>query len=260
MTTLSHTGIAEELIAATRGRTVVQPLRKRFPALTLDDAYAIQVHQLDARRRSGSTLVGRKIGLTSTAMQRQLGIDSPDFGFVLDDMVYSDGDSIPLDRFVAPRVEPELAFVLRHSLSGPGVDREEALAAVEYVFAAIEIIDSRIADWDIGLLDTVADNASCGAIVVAREPMDIDVGHTRSVEVDLHRNGEIVDSGRGDAVLGDPLQPLVWLANVLGEHGATIQAGEIVLTGSFCRAAPVVRGDRVTADFRDHGSLTIDFT
>lgn len=252
--------IADDLRAATASKQAIAPLRDRFPDMAVSDAYRVQLRQLTLSTTSGRNLVGRKVGLTSTAMQRQLGIDSPDFGFVLDDMVYSDGDAVPTDRFLAPRIEAELAFLLREPLAGPGITREQAVAAVDGVFLALEIIDSRIADWDIGLVDTVADNASCGAIVVAREPLTIGPGRTDAIEVDLLLNGVAMQHGRGDAVLGDPIEPLVWLANTMGQYGVELGAGEFVLTGSFCGAVPVKSGDRVTANFGDHGAIAVSFT
>lgn len=259
MNTSEIDDIVRELLQATRSRIPIRPLRTRIPEMDVDDAYRVQAGQLEALTASGRRLVGRKIGLTSAAMQRQLGIDSPDFGYVLDDMVYNDGDLVPADRFIAPRIEPELAFHLREPLQGPGITREQAVAAVDSVFLALEIIDSRIADWDIGLVDTVADNASCGAIAIAREPLTIDPGATASIEVGVDLNGDIVQRGRGDAVLGDPIEPLVWLANTMGRFGVTLGAGEFVLTGSFCAAVPVESGDRVTADFGEHGTISVSF-
>jgi len=259
MTTARNAELAQELLVAAAQRTTVAPLRDRVADMTLDDAYEIQSRQLDAHLAEGRSLVGRKIGLTSLAMQEQLGVDSPDFGFVLDTMVFSDGDTVNIDQFIAPRAEPELAFVLSSPLQGPGVTRDDAVNAVSDVFAAIEIIDSRVENWNIGLLDTVADNASCGAIVVGREPLSVLPGATAAVEVELQINGDRVEGGRGDAVLGDPIAPLVWLANLLGERGVTLNAGEIILTGSFCRAAAIAEGDRVIADFGPLGALSVAF-
>lgn len=254
-----HRLLAAELAESTATRIPVAPLRDRVPAMTLDDAYAIQTIQLDARRAAGRTLVGRKIGLTSLAIQTQLGVNSPDFGFVMDDMVHADGDLISARQFVAPRVEPELGFVLKSQLKGPGVTVDDAAQAVEFVFAAIEIIDSRVENWDIGLLDTVADNASCGATVLGRVPLNVAAAETVTVAAEIAVNGEVRESGLGSAVLGDPVAPLAWLANVLGERGVALEAGQVVFTGSFTRAVPVAAGDVVTARFGTLGSLSITF-
>lgn len=251
--------LADELLSATDAATPVPPLTERYPSLDIDDAYGIQSRQRTMRRAAGRSLVGRKIGLTSLAMQQQLGIDSPDFGYVLDDMVYSDGDTVPAARFISPRVEPELAFVLDRPLRGPGLTRSDALAAVGEVFLALEIIDSRVADWKITLVDTVADNASCGAVVLAREPLEIDPGQTADMVVDLSRNGQVVHRGNGAAVMSDPLEPLVWLANTLAAYDEGLEAGEFVLTGSFTGAVAVAVGDDITAHFGEHGAIGIRF-
>ncbi|TJY66194.1 2-oxopent-4-enoate hydratase [Arthrobacter sp. CAU 1506] len=225
----------------------------------LDDAYAVQFFQLQTHLAAGRVLAGRKVGLTSPAMQAQLGVDSPDFGFFFDDMVYSESARIPAAGFIAPRVEPEFGFVLKSPLQGPGVSLEQARAAIGEVYAAIEIIDSRIADWDIHLVDTVADNASCGAIAVGTAPLNVDVADLASVRCTLVIDGQARESGTGEDVMGDPVAPLAWLANVLGEQGVALDAGQLVLPGSFTKALPVIAGESATADFGDLGSLTIHF-
>lgn len=252
--------LAGELLEATETLEPVAPLRDRVLDMTLDDAYAIQTHQLDRHLADGRVLAGRKVGLTSPAMQRQLGVDSPDFGFFFEDMVHHDGARLPAGAFIAPKVEPEFGFVLRETLRGPGVTLEQARAAIGAVYPAIEIIDSRVANWDIRLVDTVADNASCGAIAVGTTPLDVAVDRLAGVSCSLLIDGEVRETGTGDAVMGDPVAPLAWLANVLGEQGVALEAGQLVLPGSFTKALPVVSGESATADFGDLGSLTIDFT
>lgn len=249
---------ARLLQEATRDRRALPPLRERWPGMTLDDAYAVQTAQLETALDAGRRLVGRKIGLTSTAMQQQLGVDQPDFGWVLDDMVYGPDAQVPVDRFIAPKVEPELALRLGTELRGPGVTLESARAAVESVHAAIEIIDSRVADWNIRLVDTVADNASCGAVVIG-DALPVAVDGLDAVGCALVIDGEPRERGTGADVLGDPVAPLVWLANLLGERGVALEAGQYVLTGSFTRALPVVAGERIRADYGELGSLDIDF-
>jgi 2-keto-4-pentenoate hydratase len=251
--------LAQELLTATDQVRPVRPLRQRHPDLDVTEAYRIQQHQLRARVAGGEQLVGRKVGLTSAAMQAQLGIDSPDFGFVLDSMTFADGDTASADRFIAPRIEPELAFVLNRPLAGPGVTTVEALTAVEHVFLALEIIDSRVADWNIGLVDTVADNASCGAVVLGREPLSIHPASTSRIGVELFVDGELRQRGEGTAVMNDPLAPLVWLANTLGALGDGLRAGEFVLTGSFTGAVPIAPGSAVRADYGPHGRISINF-
>jgi 2-keto-4-pentenoate hydratase len=250
---------AEELLEASRTRVPVAPLRDRHEGMDVSDAYAVQDTQLRRHLAAGRVLAGRKVGLTSPAMQAQLGVDSPDFGFFFEDMVYSDGEKIPAAGFIAPKVEPEFGFVLKETLTGPGVTRDQAAAAIGAIYPAIEIIDSRIADWNIALVDTVADNASCGAIAVGRAPLNVDVVDLASVQCTLVIDGHPAESGTGAAVMGDPVAPLAWLANVLGEQGVALEAGQLILPGSFTKALPVVADSTATADFGDLGSLTIHF-
>lgn len=251
--------IAQELLNAASTGLPVQRLSARYPELTVDDAYAIQTLQLEAHLRHGRVLAGRKVGLTSLAMQRQLGVDSPDFGYFFSDMVHGDGAVIPARSFIAPKVEPEFAFVLAADLRGPGVTVEEAGSAIAVVHPAIEIIDSRIADWDIGLVDTIADNASCGAIVIGRDVIDVHPADLGDVTCRLLVDGEVVGRGSGNDVMGNPIVPLAWLANVLGERGVGLRAGDLVLPGAFMAAAEVPSGFDITADFGELGSVTIAF-
>lgn len=252
--------LADELFEADRTLVPVAPLRNRVLDLSLEDAYVIQTHQLDRHIAGGRVLAGRKVGLTSLAIQAQLGVDSPDFGYFFADMVHPNGAVLDSEAFISPKVEPEFGFVLRETLQGPGVTLDQARAAIDAVYPAIEIIDSRIADWDIKLVDTVADNASCGAIAVGATPLDVAVDQLASVTCTLLIDGEVRETGTGDAVMGDPVAPLAWLANVLGEQGVALEAGQLILPGSFTKALPVVAGESATAHFGDLGSLTIHFT
>lgn len=253
-------GFAAELLAATESLAPVAPLRDRVDGMSLADAYYVQTVQLEHHIGAGRVLAGRKVGLTSLAMQRQLGVDSPDFGFFFEDMVHHDGAKIPVSGFIQPKVEPELGFVLKETLQGPGVTLEQAAAAIDAVYPAIEIIDSRIANWDIKLVDTVADNASCGAIAVGSIPLDVDPAALLDVDCSLVIDGETLASGTGADVMGNPVAPLAWLANVLGEEGVALEAGQLILPGSFTKAEPVTAGSTAVADFGPLGSLTIYFT
>ncbi|MEV4991563.1 2-keto-4-pentenoate hydratase [Pseudarthrobacter sp. LMD1-1-1.1] len=252
-------GFAEELMTAGSTRVPVAPLRDRVTAMTIQDAYEVQEAQLRRHLSTGRILAGRKVGLTSLAMQAQLGVDAPDFGFFFEDMVHHEGARIPTDGFIAPKVEPEFGFLLKNSLQGPGVTYQQAADAIGAVYPAIEIIDSRIADWDIRLVDTVADNASCGAIAVGQSPLDVPLDRLTEVECVLRIDNHPAETGTGKAVMGDPIEALVWLANVLGEQGVALAAGQLVLPGSFTKALPVVADSSATADFGDLGSLTIHF-
>lgn len=238
----------------------IPPISERLEDEDLDSAYAIQNHQLQYHLSNGRVLAGRKIGLTSLAMQKQLGVDSPDFGFILKDMIHHENAEIPTRGFIAPKIEPELGFILRETLTGPGVTREQATAAIGEIYPAIEIIDSRIEDWNINLVDTVADNASCGAIAVGTTPLNIATDDLQFVACTLIIDGHPVASGTGADIMGDPVAPLVWLANLLGERGISLEAGQIILPGSFTKAMPVIADSTAEADFGPLGSLRISFT
>ena len=175
--------IAEALINAYRTKEPIEPIRSKVPDLTLKDAYAVQQAQVPSLVAQWGPVVGRKVGLTSLAMQRQLGVDSPDFGFFTAGQLFRDDELIPIDRFISPKVEPEFAFKLSHDLAGGGITVDQVAAAIDGVYPAIEIIDSRIANWDITLMDTVADNASCGAVAIGTEPLDIGARELKEVGV-----------------------------------------------------------------------------
>ncbi len=237
----------------------VQPLTSAYDDLTLEDAYEIQLKQIEWFRDLGRSVKGHKVGLTSAAMQRLLGVDQPDYGHLLDDFFYLEHEPIPMGRFLQPRIEPEVAFVLKRPLQGPGVTAHEAIAAVDFVLPALEIVDSRIEDWRIGLFDTIADNASSGAVVLGSTPTalcDVDLRLAGAV---MTQNGAVVGTGAGGAVLGSPLGTLVWLANTVGARGVTLEAGQVVLPGSVCAMVPVAAGDTVTAMFAGLGSVTARF-
>jgi 2-keto-4-pentenoate hydratase len=237
----------------------IQPLTSTYDDLTLEDAYAIQLQQIEWFLGQGRTVKGHKVGLTSAAMQRLLGVDQPDYGHLLDDFFYLEHEPIPMDRFLQPRIEPEVAFVLRRPLRGPGVTAHEALAAVDFVLPALEIVDSRVEDWKIGLFDTIADNASSGALVLGSTPTAIADVDLRLVGAVMTQNGHVVGTGAGGAVLGSPLRALVWLANTVGVRGVTLETGQVVLPGSVCAMVPVAPGDTVTARFAGLGSVTAKF-
>ncbi|MEV1247721.1 2-keto-4-pentenoate hydratase [Nonomuraea sp. NPDC050022] len=250
---------AADLLAAYRTGDPIQPLTTTYPELSVADAYAVQRHQIDALVADGAVVKGHKVGLTSAAMRRQLGVDQPDYGHLLDSMFHLDGAPIDTRRFLQPRIEPEIAFVLKRPLSGPGVTTAEAVAAVDFLLPALEIIDSRIADWRITLADTIADNASSGGVVLGTRPIRLETVDLALAGCLLHRNGDLVQTGAGGAVLGSPLNALVWLANTLGEQGVALEAGHVVLPGSITVAIPVTAGDIVSATFAGIGTVTARF-
>jgi 2-keto-4-pentenoate hydratase len=251
---------AAALLGAYASHVPVAPLTATYPGISVTDAYAIQLAQVAAWTKNGARVKGHKVGLTSAAMQRQLGVDQPDFGHLLDDMFLPEGVTADIGRFVQPKAEPEIAFVLKAPLAGPGVTVAEALAAVDFVLPALEIIDSRIADWKITLADTIADNASSGGVVLGARPVSpatLDLALTGCL---LHRNGRLIDTGAGGAVLGSPVNALVWLANTLGARGVALEAGHVILPGAVCAAIPFARGDTVSATFDRIGSVSITFS
>lgn len=252
--------LADGLRIAERTRVPIDPIAAGRPWLTPADAYAIQERLVRDRRAAGETLEGWKVGLTSAAMQQALGVDQPDYGAILSGWVVPDGTTLRLDALIAPRVEAEVCFRLARSLRGPGVTVEDVLAATESVSPAIEVIDSRIRDWQLTLVDTIADMASSARIVVgpARlSPFEIDL---RAVRVVMEREGEPIAEGVGAACLGDPAAAVAWTANTLGELGVTLEAGHIVMSGAL-HAAPFVREPgRYRARFEGLGDVGIAFT
>lgn len=257
MTTTALIGsLADELAEATRTGKPIPPLSERHPGLSVADAYAVQHKLVAGWLEQGARLVGYKVGLTSAAMREQLGVDQPDSGVVLDRMVLCDGAALDIGPLIAPRVEAEIAFVLGAELSGP-VTRYQAAAAVESVAIAIEVIDSRIDGWRIRIVDTVADNASSAYAAVGWPVPLRDAGALPTLGTVLRRDAEIVTTGAGAAVLGDPFVALVWLADTLGGQGRRLAAGQIVLSGAVHAAVPVAAGDVVTAEAAGLGSVSI---
>ncbi|MCW2775270.1 MAG: putative hydratase [Nocardioides sp.] len=246
------------LDAYATGRPIA-PLTSTYDGMSLEDAYAIQLLQVEERLAGGRSVKGHKVGLTSAAMQRLLGVSEPDFGHVLDDFFHLEHEPIPMDGFLQPRIEPEVAFVLKAPLRGPGVTVHEAIAAVDFVLPALEIVDSRIEDWKIRLFDTVADNASSGGVVLGSTPTPLHKFDLRLVGAVMTRNGAVVGTGAGGAVLGSPISSLVWLANTVGARGVTLEPGHVVLPGSVCAMVTVSPGDTVTARFGGLGSVTARF-
>ncbi|EHB59295.1 2-oxopent-4-enoate hydratase [Mycolicibacterium rhodesiae JS60] len=248
------------LAAADENATPVTQLTQRFPGMDVADAYAIQKVNLARRLAGGREVVGHKIGLTSEPMQTLLGVDEPDFGYLLDDMVLANHAMAEWARFCAPRVEAEVAFLLRAPLRGPNVTVDDVRTATEAVAVALEIVDSRIRDWTLTLPDTVADNASSCAVVIGDwvpYSEDIDLAASRA---SLRLNGREVDTGLGSAVLGDPAVAVAWLANALSGFGTDVAAGQFVMSGSFTTAAFVHPGDTASAAISGLGVVSLSFT
>ena len=250
---------ARALRRAERTATPVAPLSERLPGLEPADAYAIQQANIGRRLADGATVIGHKVGLTSAAMRRLLGVGEPDFGHLLDDMVVRDGAGVFVSRFCRPRVEPEICFRLARPLRGPGVTVEDVLAATDAVAPALEIVDSRIRDWRITLVDTVADNASSAGLVCGPWSPLTDVPDLASLLVDLVVDGERVASGSGTEVLGHPAAAVAWLANTLSAYGTSLEPGHLVLPGAMTAAPFVTAGQKAEARFTALGPVSVTF-
>jgi 2-keto-4-pentenoate hydratase len=251
--------IATDLLDAYDTGKTRPPLTTTHDGLTLDDAYAIQQLQVRRRIADGTTIIGFKVGLTSAAMQQQLGVHEPDYGHLLSDMLYPADAPIPASRFLQPRAEPEVALVLGRPLRGPRLAVSDVVNATAYALPAIEIIDSRITDWQISLIDTIADNASSGGLVLGQTPVPLTGIDLALVGCVLRRNGRIQHTGAGAAVIGSPLHAATWLANTLSARGVELAAGHVILTGSLTAAVPVSPGDTVTATLDRLGTVTAIF-
>lgn len=257
---ISYDELGDELFTALRERRVVAPLTGRVPGITIDDAYRISSRILSRRQAEGETLVGKKIGVTSLAVQSMLGVYQPDFGYLTSAM-WIHGDEIPVSTtLIQPRAEGEIAFVLARDLIGPGVTNDDVLRAVDHALVCFEIVDSRIADWKIKIEDTVADNASSGLFAVGATRIDVRGFDFFSCGMVVEKNGKILSTGAGAAALGSPLTCVAWLANTLGGYGVPLKAGEIVLSGSLVPLEKVGPGDHMKVTLAGGGSLSVRFT
>lgn len=251
--------LGDELYAALRGCSVVEPLTSRHADITVDDAYRIQQRMLARRLETGERVVGKKIGVTSAAVMNMLGVFQPDFGYMLDDMIVAQGESIAMSTLIQPKAEGEIAFILKRDLMGPGLSNADVLAATECVMPCFEIVDSRIRDWKIKIQDTVADNASCGVFVLgdsAVDPRRVDLSTCGMV---LEKNGEIIATGAGAAALGSPVNAVAWLANTLGRLGIPLKAGEVILSGALAAMFPAKAGDNFRVTIGGIGGCSVRF-
>ena len=230
-----------------------------FPEIQIEDSYAISSAVAAERIKAGRKIIGHKIGLTSKAMQASSKIDEPDYGYLFDDQVFSDGAKIPFDSFCVPRVEPELTFILKEPLKGPGIGLVDVLRATEWVVPSIEIIDARVTEPR-KIYDTVADNGAAAAIVLGGRPVRPDAVDLRWVGAVFYRNSEIEETGIAAGVLGHPAMAIAWLANKLAPFGTTLEPGHLMLSGSFTRPVWAAKGDTLHADFGPLGSVAVQFT
>lgn len=249
----------DALYRALRDRRTIPPISGQDPSLTIDDAYAISLGVLERRTADGERVVGKKIGVTSKPVQDMLGVHQPDFGFLTDRMRVDGDIDIAAHGLIQPRAEAEIAFILRAPLNGPGVTDADVLAATESIAPCFEIVDSRIADWKIGIVDTVADNASCGVFALGgarADPRGLDLP---GLHVAVTKNGAPLSEGFGRAVQGSPLTAVAWLANTLGAYGVTLDAGDVILSGSLVPLESAVAGDEFAMVLAGVGECRVRF-
>ena len=260
-----HEKAAAALDEAERSRVQIRQLTLCHPGMTIADAYDVQAAWLRLKLAGGRAISGRKVGLTSRAMREALGIDDSDLGTLFDDMAYGDGSVIPFERYIEPKVEVELAFVLREPLRGPGATFLDVLKATDFVVPAIEVLDARMHRVDPDtqrrrtVIDTISDNAANAAFVVGGRPFKPDTVDLRWIAALCSRNGEVVETGVAAGVLNHPANGIAWLANALHARGEQLAAGQVHLSGSFIRPVPVRKGDTIQADFGAFGSVSCHF-
>jgi 2-keto-4-pentenoate hydratase len=254
------TAAGDRLAAADRTRTPCSPVRDLIGRDDVAAAYLVQQHLNRTRLERGAVVVGRKIGATSKAVQAQLGVDQPDFGVLFDDMDVTALDEVPSERLLQPKAEAEVAFVLKEGLADGDLDVDQCRAAVDYAVAAIEIVDSRIADWKIGITDTVADNASSGLYVLGDRKVPLDEFEPIGVQMTMTQDGEQVSQGDGSMCLGDPLLALSWLARTARDYGQPLEAGQVVLSGALGPMVPAPPGSTFEATISSLGTVTAHFS
>ncbi|QEW06827.1 2-oxopent-4-enoate hydratase [Nitrincola iocasae] len=250
----------DALFKAMTSRTTLRPLTETYTDISIDDAYHISLRMLEQRLAAGERVIGKKIGVTSKAVQNMLNVHQPDFGYLTDKMAYSQGEEMPISQLLMqPKAEGEIAFILKKNLMGPGITNADVLAATECVMPCFEVVDSRIENWQIKIQDTVADNASCGLFVLgdsAVDPRKVDLATCGMV---VEKNGSIISTGAGAAALGSPVNCVAWLANTLGAFGIGLKAGEVILSGSLVPLEPVVAGDYMRVSIGGMGSASVRF-
>ena len=249
---------ANLLFDAERSRAAISPLTEQDSSISLDDAYHIQLENIKRVVGMGHVVSGKKIGLTSVGIQKQMGVNEPDYGHLFAAMECKDG-KINTSELMQPKIEGEIAFILKNDLAGGKITKEDVLANTDYVAAAFEIVDSRVANWKIKLPDTVADNASSGRYVLGAKKLSLSEVNLPGVTMKLFKQGELIGEGTGAAVQGDPCLAVAWLANRLWSYGVTLKAGEVILSGAFSAAPAAAKGDKFTAEFSSFGKIEAEF-
>jgi len=256
---LNSESFAERLRKAQETKTTIAPLRNEIGIENISLAYEIQKINTDLRVANGARITGKKIGLTSPSVQKQLGVDQPDFGILFHDKEVLNGQSLSISEILQPKVEAEIAFVLKHDLTGNNLGTVDVINAIDYALPAIEIVGSRIENWDIKITDTVADNASASHYVIGHAPTRLIECDVVDCRMEMFKNNEAVSSGSGAACLGSPINAMVWLANKMVEVGNPLQAGELIFTGALGPMVNVQAGDLITAHFEGLGSVSVKF-
>jgi len=249
---------ADLLYHSSKTRIAIAPLTETFAGLTVDDAYHIQLLNIERAVKEGQVISGKKIGLTSPGIQKQLGVNEPDYGHLFESMNCKNGE-VKTDHFLQPKIEAEIAFILKADLSGGKVTPADVMQAADYVVGAFEIVDSRVADWKIKLIDTISDNASSGCYVLGDKRVSAAFIDLAGETMKLYKNGELINQGDGAAVLGNPCNAVAWLANRLYDYGVVLKKGEVILSGAFSAAPEAVRGDLFEAEFGSLGKVTAKF-
>ncbi|WP_404442985.1 fumarylacetoacetate hydrolase family protein [Sutcliffiella horikoshii] len=257
--TIQTKNLSDLLWNAEKSRKGVSALTDMNPDLTVEEAYNIQLDTIQAKLEIGETISGKKIGLTSLAMQQLLGVNEPDYGHLLQSMEVKNGEVISRQQLLEPKVEGEIAFFLKKELAGPNVTVADVLDATEYVVAALEIVDSRIAGWKIKLCDTVADNASSGLYVLGDKKLPPHQLDLKEEKMSFYKNEQLINEGMGKAALGDPAYCVAWLANKLSEFGITLKANEVILSGAISAAVNAEEGDEFVAKFQTLGEVKVNF-
>jgi 2-oxopent-4-enoate/cis-2-oxohex-4-enoate hydratase len=249
---------AQALYGALRSGEPIAPLTETYAGLTVDQAYDVSLAIYAMRKADGEKDIGKKIGITSDAVMKMLGVNQPDFGF-LTDMMWAKDNVVDTSNMILPRAEAEIAFKMKADLNGPGVTEADVLAATEAVAACFEIVDSRVKDWKIKIQDTIADNASCGTMAIGPNWVDPNTVDLLACKAVVTKNGEPLSEGVGAATLGSPLKAVAWLANTLGERGIPFKAGEIILSGSLVPLEPVQAGDKMHVSIEGIGECEVSF-
>ena len=252
-------GIAKKLRDASDSRQLISPIRDLIGNDNLAAAYQIQTQNINLHVAAGARIVGRKIGLTSKVVQKQLGVDQPDFGTLLDTMEVLNGDEIPWSEVHQPKAEAEIAFVLKEDITNPSITVHELISAIDYALPSIEIVGSRIADWNIKITDTIADNASASHYILGHTPKSLSEFDLIACKMTMTNNGEKVSEGIGAACLGSPINSTIWLAKKLIENGNPLRAGEVILTGALGPMAAIDKGNKLIAHFEGLGSVSVSF-